>query len=274
MLTMRPLGAEGTLLVGSIIEGPKGQPGMTGPPGPPGVPGTGGAGSPGMVWKGPWTNGSPYSVNDVVSYTYSGTYGSWICRAANTANLGVNDPQVDNVTWNFVAYGIFQQGVPGPVGPTGGQPQFADTTVTAFLVTHANYGTNPYSADYTAGVASQPNQVYPLQLRQTGVFNSTGTVGLCHLHGAYQTRFSGSVSLVLPRIAIDSLVNYNTTSIHCHVMVAGTTVTAGTAVNSAENGTYTKLFEQSTYINGWGLNVISPDALPMSFIVSGVQQAV
>ena len=86
MLTMRPLGAEGTLLVGSVIEGPKGQPGTKGPPGPPGPPGTGGAGSPGMVWRGPWANGVGYVVNDVVSYQYSGTYGSWICRAANTAS--------------------------------------------------------------------------------------------------------------------------------------------------------------------------------------------
>ena len=35
MLTMRPVGAEGTLLVGSVIQGEQGNPGQTGPPGPP-----------------------------------------------------------------------------------------------------------------------------------------------------------------------------------------------------------------------------------------------
>lgn len=275
MLTMRPLGAEGTLLVGSIIEGPQGQPGMTGPPGPPGPPGTGGAGSPGMIWQGPWVNGNSYTPNDVVSYNYSGTYGSWICRVANTANLGVNDPQSDPVTWNYVAYGIAAQGSQGPVGPAGGEPQFLDNIVTGFLVTAANYGTNPYSGDYSAGVVSQPSTRYQIAGRETCVVNSTGTAGLCHLHVAYQTRFSGSLSIILPRTDVDALVDYNTTYIHLHVMVAGTMVTAGTATNSAaSDGTYTKFFEQTDYGNGWGISVLSPDALPMSMILSGVQVAV
>jgi hypothetical protein len=278
MLTMRPLGAEGTLLVGSIIEGPQGQPGMTGPPGPPGVPGTGGAGSPGMNWKGPWVNGSPYSVNDVVSYQYSGTYGSWICRASNTANLGVNDPQVDGVTWNFVAYGIFQQGTAGPVGPAGGEPTFSDSIVTGYIVTGASYGTAPYSADYTAGAINQPNTQYPIAVRETCVFNSTGTEGLCHLHVAYQTRFSGSIAVYLPTSGLttgDAAIDYNTTYIHLHVMAAGTTVSYGTAsaFSSVTGGTYTKLYEQHDYGYGWGITVLSPDPLPVSMILSGVQIA-
>jgi len=282
LLTMRPLGAEGTLLVGSVVAGPKGQPGMRGGPGPPGTPGTGGAGSPGMVWKGAWTVGNPYTVNDVVNYQYSGTYGSWICRAANVAALGVNDPQVDAVTWNYVAYGIFAQGSQGPIGPAGGEPVFADNIVTGYIVTGASYGTSAYSADYTAGVISQPNTQYPIAARETCVFDSTGTNGLCHLHAAYQSRFSGSIAVYLPTSAIttgDGAVTYNTTSIHLHVMVAGTTVTFGTATNSAVGdpvtgtygGTYTKLFEQHDYGYGWGVTVLAPDPLPVSMILSGVQ---
>ena len=267
MLTMRPLGAEGTLLVGSIIEGPKGQPGMTGPPGPPGVPGTGGAGSPGMVWKGPWTAGSPYSVNDVVSYQYSGTYGSWICRAANTANLGVNDPQIDNVTWNYVAYGIFQQGSAGPVGPAGGEPTFQDNIVTGWLVTSASYGTNPYSSDYPSGVVSQINTAYPVACRESAMLKASGTEGMSALHVAYQTTFSGSLSVILPRTAVtdpvngDSIVDYNTTSIHLHVMCAGTVDAFGSI----------PLFTQQVYGNGWGITVLGTKPMPLSFIVSGVQ---
>jgi len=278
MLTMRPLGAEGTLLVGSIIEGPQGQPGMTGPPGPPGPPGTGGAGSPGMVWQGAWMNGNSYNPNDVVSYNYSGTYGSWICRIANTASLGVNDPQVDPVTWNYVAYGIAAQGSQGPVGPAGGEPQFADNIVTGYIVTGASYGTSAYSADYTAGVISQPNRAYPIAARETCVFNSTGTAGLCHLHAAYQSRFSGSIAVILPVTPPtgDATVNYNTTYVHLHVMVAGTTVSYGTAsaYSSVSGGTYTKLYEQHDYGYGWGVTVLSPDPLPVSMILTGVQVAV
>ena len=276
MLTMRPLGAEGTLLVGSIIAGPQGKPGQRGGPGPQGNPGTGGAGSPGMVWQGPWVNGNTYSPNDVVSYQYSGTYGSWICRIANTANLGANDPQTSTSVWNFVAYGIFQSGSVGPIGPAGGNPVFADNLVTGYLVTGNTYGTLPYSADYTAGVISQPNRQYPVQARETCVFNSTGTVGLCHLHAAYQTRFSGSIAVMLPTKAPtgNATVNYNTTYVQLHVMVAGTTVSAGTAtMSAASDGTYTRLYEQHDYGYGWGITVISPDALPVSMILTGVQVA-
>lgn len=275
LLTMRPLGAEGTLLVGSIIEGPQGQPGPKGSPGPPGPPGTGGAGSPGMVWRGAWTNGVGYAVNDVVSYQYSGTYGSWICRTAHTASLGTNDPQVSTTVWNYVAYGIFQQGSQGPEGPAGGQPQFADHIVTGYIVTGASYGTNPYSADYTAGVISQPNTQYPIAARETVVTDSTGTNGLCHLHAAYQTRFSGSIAVYLPTSAAttgNAMVNYTTSYIHLHVMAAGTTVSYGTATNSSVSaGTYTKLLEQHDYGYGWGITVQSPDPLPVSLILSGVQ---
>jgi len=278
MLTMRPLGAEGTLLVGSIIEGPPGRPGMRGTPGPPGLPGTGGAGSPGMVWQGPWVNGNTYSPNDVVSYQYSGTYGSWICRIANVANTGVNDPQTSATVWNYVAYGIFQQGSVGPVGPTGGEPQFADNIVTGYIVTGASYGTSAYSSDYTAGVVSQPNRAYPISARETCVFNSTGTQGLCHLHAAYQTRFSGSIAVILPKTPPtgDATVDYNTTYVQLHVMVAGTTVSYGTAsaYSSVSGGTLTKFYEQHDYGYGWGITVIAPDPLPVSIILTGVQVAV
>src|SRR5512143_420637 len=262
MLTMRPVGAEGTLLVASIIQGRQGQPGQRGTPGPPGPPGTGGAGSPGMVWKGPWANGQPYITNDVVSYQYSGTYGSWICRASHTSNFGVNDPQVDPVTWNYVAYGIFSQGTAGPVGPAGGEPTFQDNIVTGFLVTSNTYGTNPYSSDYSASVVSQPNTRYPIACRESIVAKASGTTGLAALHVAYQTTFSGSISVILPRIAVDGITDYNTTSIHLSVMAAGT-------VN--EFGGTVPLFTQQVYTNGWGITVVGATPIPMAFVVSGAQ---
>lgn len=137
MLTMRPLGAEGTLLIGSVITGPQGKPGQKGVPGPPGPPGTGGAGSAGMSWRGNWVNGISYLKNDTVAYSYSGTYGSWICRVAHTASSGVNDPQVDAVTWNTMAIGVIgpsgangAAGATGATGPAGGVPNYKATIVT------------------------------------------------------------------------------------------------------------------------------------------------
>lgn len=272
LLTMRPVGAEGTLLVGSVIQGPQGEPGQTGPPGPPGPPGTGGAGSPGMIWKGPWANGQPYISNDVVSYVYSGTYGSWICRVSHTSNLGVNDPQVDPVTWNYVAYGIFSQGGVGPVGPAGGEPSFFFTSVNGYIVNSASFGTNPYSAEYTAGNASQPSRTYIVLAKEAKITKSSGTVGAAFLCAAYRTCFSGSMSIVLPNILSGGAVDYDTSNINVAVITHGTLVSSGTATNSAaSDGTYVKLVEQTTYSNGWGFNVLSPDALPMSIVVSGVQ---
>lgn len=271
LLTMRPLGAEGTLLVGSVIEGPQGQPGQRGPVGPQGIPGTGGAGSPGMVWQGPWVVGQNYAPNDVVSYAYSGTYGSWICRIANTAALAVNDPSVDTSTWNYVAFGVAVAGTAGPTGPTGGEAQFTTFVPTGYIVTSSNYGTRPYTDEYTAGVVSQPSSTYPIAALEKGIFNSTGTVGVAILSAAYRTCFSGSISIILPNTATGGVVDYTTTEISLTAIQAGSVVAQGTATNSSvSTGTYVKTYKQVTYTNGWGIEVIGPDALPMSFVIHGV----
>ena len=71
------------------------------------------------------------------------------------------------------------------------------------------------------------------------------------------------------------MVNYTTTSVDLIAIAAGSVVTYGTANNSSvgainAGGTYSKSYKQVTYTNGWGIEVISPDALPMSFLVHGV----
>lgn len=271
MLTMRPLGAEGTLLVGSVIQGQQGPPGQRGGPGPQGIPGTGGAGSPGMVWQGAWVNGAAYSPPDVVSYAYSGTYGSWICRVAHIASAGVNDPQTSQTIWNYVAFGVAVAGSEGPTGPAGGEAQFTSIIPTGYIVTAANYGTRPFTSEYTAGVISQPNTTYPISALEKGVYNSTGTVGMALLTAAYRTCFSGSISIILPSIATGGVVDYTTTDIALTAIVAGSYVSQGTATNSSvSNGTYVKTYKQTTYTNGWGIEIIGPDALPMSFVIHGV----
>jgi hypothetical protein len=273
MLTMRPLGAEGTLLVGTVIQGEQGPPGPKGAPGPQGPPGTGGVGSPGMIWRGAWLNATGYLTNDVVSYDYSGTYGSWICRNAHVSSLGVNDPAVDPATWNFVSYGIYAQGPAGPTGPTGGEPVFSQQDISGTIFTSNTYVSRPYSADYTAGVVSAASTKYPIAVRESVITNASGTIGFAFLEASYKTCFSGSLSIILPNKAFNgAAANYNTSSISLQVAAAGTFVSAGTATNSSvSGGVYSKLFEQTTYSYGWGIKVLSPDALPMSFLISGVQ---
>jgi hypothetical protein len=279
LLTMRPLGAVGSLLVGSVIQGPRGPAGVQGMPGSQGQPGVGGAGTPGMVWQGAWVNGRSYSVNDVVSYSYSGTYGAWICRTAHTSSAGVNDPEHDTSTWNPVALGITgpqgPQGAQGAPGPAGGEPQFLDLMVNGTLLTHANYVPGNYSADYTAGAVVNPNAVYMVSCREIAVTNAAGNKGLYHLESAYKTCFKGSISLILPTAANGASIDYSPNYIHLHVMAAGTLVSYGTATNSSvTNGTYAKFFEQKQYTNGWGINVISPDPLPISIVLTGAQPVV
>jgi len=272
ILTMRPLGAEGTLLVGSVIQGQRGPVGQRGAKGEKGADGSGVPGAPGMNWKGAWTAGASYVPTDTVSYAYSGTYGSWICRLAHVASAGLNDPQVDTTTWNPVAYGVAVAGTAGSTGPAGGEAQFSDTLVNGRIVTAATYGTNPYSSEYTAGVVSQPNTTYTVQAREVAIYNSTGTVGVALLTAAYRTCFKGSISFLLPQITDGAAVNYTTSNISLTVTAHGTVVSNGTStISSVSGGTNVKTIEQVTYTSGYGINVISPDCLPLSIIVHGVQ---
>lgn len=273
MLTMRPLGAEGTLLVGSVIEGPEGKPGMTGPAGPPGPPGTGGAGSPGMVWMGNWSNGAAYNTNDVVAYNYSGTYGSWICRIANTANLGVNDPQTSAVIWNRVAIGII--GATGAAGPTGISNVSFTGNVASVQGTYAPQG--GYSgAVYTNGLytynANAATTSY-VTLQETFYGSTGGSVGsvrgLSSLNGMFFAAFSGEVLLTLPKKAYGALVDYDNTSINCMAMSHGTNWLYFTG-----SGTFTKdiIVRKSSVDSFYIKTVEALPQIPVMIAVSGCQQ--
>lgn len=235
MLTMRPLGAEGTLLVGSVIVGPPGKPGMRGGVGPVGPAGTGGAGSPGMVWRDVWMNGVNYVPNDVVSYSYSGTNGSWICRAAHTANLGVNDPQVDTVTWRAVAYGVVGAAGTGTTGSSGSLPVFNTTTVDGTLVTGSDWvglSLNGYD-----GGSTLASSTYTVQVDQYFVENATGSPkGLAGLRGAFGIAFKGSGTLILPKIAYGAKLDYAAASVDVVAVANGTlpveVVSGGTQVRT------------------------------------------
>lgn len=231
MLTMRPLGAEGSLLVGSIIEGPQGQIGPIGPRGLPGPPGTGGAGSPGMNWRSNWVNGASYLKNDVVSYTYSGTYGSWIATVANTASLGVNDPQTDPVTWNPVAYGIIgasgtngSSGGVGPAGPPGGVPNYKQSIVYGTLTTGADWTNIARDGYWTQTYSASTAYAIPmLEIKiESGTANPGFSRAVTFLGGQFRLDFTGNGTFQLPKAAMGATVDYTTSNVTMTAAVNGT----------------------------------------------------
>jgi len=85
-------------------RGPQGPQGSQGPQGNPGPPGP--AGSPGLVWRGAWSSGTHYNVNDAVSYNGS----SWISRSPNVSQT----PSTSNGNWNLLALAGSPGGPPSP----------------------------------------------------------------------------------------------------------------------------------------------------------------
>ena len=85
------------------LQGDTGAQGQTGAQGPTGPTGPRG---PGVTWYGPYTQGTVYYLNDIVSYGGS----SWICVVAQTTET----PSIHSTAWQLLA-------LVGNVGPTGAQ---------------------------------------------------------------------------------------------------------------------------------------------------------
>lgn len=98
-LTVRPIAERGSLLVGSVIQGQKGNRGEKGDPGDKGDPGTG-APSLAIVWRGTYSGATSYVPGDAVSYTSGLVTSSYLCKVAT---LG-NDP-TDTTYWDVLASG-------------------------------------------------------------------------------------------------------------------------------------------------------------------------
>jgi hypothetical protein len=277
MLTMRPLGAEGTLLVGSIIEGLQGKPGMRGVPGPPGIPGTGGAGSPGMVWQGAWTNGVSYFANDVVSFSlYGSITSSYICRVANTANTGVNDPQVDAVTWNAVAIGgsTGASGGAGPAGPSSfsltGSVSSVDGTWRPSIGCVSDLMQDGQFV-YSGGGVVYPNTAY-VSVQET-FYGSTGGSpgtfrGLSSLNGIFYLDFAGTGTVTLPKQLYGALADYSNASINCIAVAHGTTPVYFTGSGTWAAGVELRSAGQDSFVVKTRENL----TMPVAVHVLGVQQ--
>lgn len=93
----------------SLTPGPpgvQGVPGLQGLQGVPGAPGT--VGPAGLTWKGTWSAGTSYVLNDAVGYNGA----SWYCILATT---GTTNPSLATTNWALLA----SQGAPGVQGIQG-----------------------------------------------------------------------------------------------------------------------------------------------------------
>lgn len=229
LLTLRPVGAEGGLLVASVVKGDKGDPGPTGPRGLQGVPGTGGAGSPGMNWRGAWNNSDVYLEKDVVHFDlYGSLTSSFIAVQGNTNQSPQNSYTGGAGIWEPVALGW--AGTGGPVGPAGGAPTYQAQVVNGTFHTLSDYIAVSYSGSYNGYSAVQPNVYYPYPCSETAVVDPSATTGLSLLNAATRLAFQGHVEVQLPNKANNlALCDYNTTNIQCVVALNGT--------NNVYNGT-------------------------------------
>lgn len=214
LLTLRPLGASGSLLVGSIVAGPPGLPGLTGPPGPAGTSGSGSTGSPGMVWAGPWAAGSGWAKDEVVSQTIAGSTSAYICLITHAAPSP--SPAVTPATWALVC-----QGAPGATGATGGgnQPLYRTVPVSGTLTTGADWSSNDID-DY---LKTSSSTVYYSQLLEHRSYSTVVSAGtLAALFGSVRLNACGSGTITLPKLAYGAAGDWDNSAVQVVPVPHGT----------------------------------------------------
>ncbi len=137
-----PTGAQGTAGTAgadSTVAGPTGSTGTTGPSGaatatgatgPTGITGPTGSTGPQDSWKGAWTTGTVYAVNDCVRYGGSG----YVCLVAHTAGTFATD--LGNSYWSlFVSGGIVWSLITGATTAVAPYGYMCDTSGATFALT-------------------------------------------------------------------------------------------------------------------------------------------
>jgi hypothetical protein len=224
LLTMRPIGEEGTLLVGSVIQGEQGPPGQTGPQGIQGPAGTGGAGSPGMVWDGEWVDGKAYLPKTVVSFPLYGTVvSSYFCKVAHTADTS-NEPP-NTTYWDTVALGSAGSvvGVQGPQGQAGGVPSFGAGLITGTVVPDGDYVGGTSDQGYTGGGSAYGTTTVQWQqyFLDFGTL-ATGIKGLAFLQATFRSVYNGNIKVFLPQVTPEGAkVDWNVANVNCQVSMNG-----------------------------------------------------
>jgi hypothetical protein len=223
LLTMRPVGEAGTLLVGSIIQGQRGPVGMTGGQGRQGEPGTGGAGSPGMIWDGAWVTAKNYNPKTVVSFPLYGTVtSSYFCKVAHLSDP-TNEPP--NATfWDIVALGSAgstAQGPAGPAGPAGNQVTFATSSLFGTAVPDGDYVGGATDNGYVGGGAA-----YGTTSLGFSEFTIDGTAtpirGMTFLQATFRRAFQGNVKVFLPQIGWNGAkIDWTNVLVTCNASING-----------------------------------------------------
>lgn len=216
LLTVRPLGAEGSLLEATVVVGPTGATGPTGPAGSAGSVGPAGpAGPAGMVWLGEWSNVTAYAPYSVVSVTASGTTSSFIATTATTGD----HPQTTPSVWNPVATGsVGATGAAGAAGSSAHGSVFASASVNGTLIT----GSDVVSDAILGYNTVVPSSSADLVLVEQFIGTTTSTQGCAMLFGTLRANVTGSGTIVLPRAAYGAKVDYTTSYINAVVSVNGT----------------------------------------------------
>lgn len=235
VLTMRPLGGSGGLLVGTTVVGERGPPGAVGATGENGAAGVGiegPPGRPGLQYRGVWvmsglsTSAVRYYKNDVVTYPPGNTLASSFI-ALRDITEAQSDAASDAPTaefvgrpdyeWGLLARGGTTEGATGAQGP--GElpgfrvaPVFGNVTipVTGFNSTLSDGDYQGFKLLNTAGVPStgtaawNSNAALPptelgFQLAEAVVSSTTTyTKGMAFLSGSRRIIMNGSIDITLP----------------------------------------------------------------------------
>jgi hypothetical protein len=208
----------------------------------------GSTGSAGLVWKGAWSSGSTYAVNDAVSYS-AGATASYICIATVSVPTSTY-PGADPTHWSILS---------GPSVSSG--------AVTAFDLVP---GTAVYGSDYQAGTPDGdyaaigvPSTQQSVSFYEAYVISSPTTpYGVAFLKFQQRSVFSGTQALWLPTIAGGASVNWAGTDVVCSLVLDGT---ADSAPDTA-----VKITAQSTGTVVFALNNSTP--VKASLSLTGFQQ--
>lgn len=291
LLTLRPLGSEGTLLVGSVIKGDKGDPGQGGPPGPPGAPGSGGVGSPGMNWTGTWANNHLYAQRDVARYDLGyvspgvgDQVSSFYCLQGHLSSDVIIPGEVITAYWEPVALGGVD-GSTGPAGPPGpaGSTTFVgnETNVNATLVAGTPFKPDAYwdcdatpgnGGVYVATGLNSPGDSVTVPMKQVSwqASGAPSPSGVAYLSLNLHACFGGFGTLTLPNIAGGAKVNYSNLYIHAVVASNGTQDVSGAVAYGVVARPHPT---DSTKIIMQTMDAVpgNPSPVPMIIEVSGMQ---